>query len=300
MILNRQNAQVLYTSFNGAYRAGLSTQAAKSQWMNVAMETRSTTSQEQYAWLGDIPMLREWIGERHVRQLAQHDYIIKNRDFELTVTVPRNAIEDDTYGVYAARFQAMGVSAMVHYDALVFDLLKKGFETACYDGQYVIDSDHPVIGEDGAEASVSNDGGGAGTAWFLIDSSSMFKPIVLQKRKEAGNIVRRDRDEDEPVFDRGEVEYGIHCRDNAGTGCWQTIYGSKQALTSDNYAGAREAMASLKGDHGRVLGIMPDRLVVPPSLEKEGRTILMNELGAAGESNPWHGSAELLVSPWLA
>ena len=300
MILNRSNAEVLYTSFNGAYRAGLSGQAAKSQWMRVAMETGSTTSQEQYAWIGDMPMLREWIGERHVRQMEQHDYVIKNRDFELTIGVKRNDIDDDMYGVYGPRFQAMGVAAMTHYDVLVFGLLKKAFETEGYDGQYLVDSDHPVLDENGDETSVSNTGGGNGVAWFLIDSSSIFKPIVLQKRKMADNIVRRDRDEDDPVWDRNEIEYGIHCRDNVGVGFWQTIFGSKEGLTAATYGVAREKMMALKGDHGRALGIMPDLLVVPPSLDMEARAILRNELIAGGESNVWHNSADLLVSPWLA
>jgi len=300
VILNRQNAEVLYTSFNGAFRAGLATQKAKSQWMRVAMETKSMSSEEQYDWIGDMPMLREWIGERHVRAMAQHDYAIKNRDFELTIAVSRNDIDDDKYGVYGARFEAMGASSMVHYDELVFGLLKKSFSTLCYDGQYLVDTDHPVIAKDGTVSSVSNDGGGTGTAWFLVDSSNIFRPLVLQIRKSGENIVRRDQDQDDPVWERNEIEYGIHCRDNVGTGFWQTIYGSKQALTVDSYKAARSAMQSLKADHGRVLGIMPDLLVVPPSLEDEGRTILISETNAAGASNPWHGSADLLVSPWLA
>ena len=300
MILNRTNADVLYTSFNGAFRAGLSTAKAKSQWMRVAMLTQSMTSQEQYAWIGDMPMLREWVGERHVRQMRQHDYIIKNRDFELTIGVRRNDIEDDTYGVYAKRFEAMGVAAMVHYDTLVFELLKAAFATPCYDGQYLIDTDHPVIGEDGAVASVSNSGGGAGTPWFLVDTSSIFKPIVLQQRKVSENIVRRDRDEDDPVWERNDVEYGIHCRDNVGTGFWQTIYGSKAALNPANYEAGRTGMMGLRGDHGRALGVMPDLLVVPPSLERAGRIVLKNERDATGASNPWFESAKLLVSNWLA
>ena len=300
MILNRENVEVLFTSFNGAYRAGLSTQKAKSQWMRVAMETRSGSSQEVYAWIGDIPLLREWVGERVVRAMSQHDFTVKNKDFELTIAVPRNDIEDDTYGVYGLRFQAMGTAAMSHYDLEVFSLLKKSFETVCYDGQYLVDSDHPVIGEDGAAMSVSNTGGGNGTPWFLIDSSSMFKPLVLQKRKEADNIVRRDMDDDEPVWNRNEIEYGIHCRDNVGAAFWQTIYGSKQPLTAENYNLARETMMAFKGDHGRALGIMPDLLVVPPTLDGEGRAILKSELVNGGESNIWHNSADLLVSPWLA
>ena len=59
-------------------------------------------------------------------------------------------------------------------------------------------------------------------------------------------------------------------------------------------------MLEMKGDNGRILGINPGLLVVPPSLEGAGRKILQSQLVNGGESNPWANTAELLVVPWLA
>lgn len=82
-------------------------------------------------------------------------------------------------------------------------------------------------------------------------------------------------------------------------GLWQVAYASREALNATNYAAARAAMMDFRASGGRKLGIMPNLLVVPPSLESAGRKLLNSELGAAGESNEWKGTAELLVTPWL-
>jgi phage major head subunit gpT-like protein len=88
-------------------------------------------------------------------------------------------------------------------------------------------------------------------------------------------------------------------RDNAGFGLWQFAHASKDTLDATNYGAARAAMMSFKDDEGRPLGIRPTLLVVPPTLESAAREILLNERTAAGATNPWCGTAELLVAPWL-
>ncbi len=85
----------------------------------------------------------------------------------------------------------------------------------------------------------------------------------------------------------------------AGFGLWQLAYGSRQALTSANYAAARAAMMAFTADGGRKLGVTPTVLVVPPSLEEAGLNLLNTEFGAAGASNPWKATAKLIVTPYL-
>ena len=301
MLINRGNLDILYTSYNTAYRNGLTGMQASSQWMQVAADIPSTASEEKYGWLGKLAGLRKWVGERQVHSLAQHDFAIANEDFELTYGVPRNDIEDDKYGVYGTVFSGFGEAVAGHPDELVFDLLKNGFDRACYDGQYFFDTDHPVVGADGTVGTVSNSGGGAGAGWYLIDDRmSMRKPLIFQRRKSADNLVRRDMEDDEPVWKRNEFEYGVHCRDNAGYGWWQTAYGSKQDLDAGNYHEARKALIGMKGDYGRPLGLMPNKLIVPPALEDKAREVLKAERNAQGATNIWMGTAEVVVVPWLA
>lgn len=297
MLINTTSLQTLYVGFNTAFKNGLS--QASSQWESVATRVPSITTKEEYGWIGKIPNVREWLGDRVVQNISNSGYSIKNRDFELTVGVGRNDIEDDNIGIYGPLFEEMGRSSGAHYDQLVWAALRAGFTTPCYDGQYYFDTDHPVLAEDGKTiVSTANTDGGSGAPWFLIDNSRALKPVILQVRKPF-QFVRKDRPEDANVFDRKEYVYGVDGRHAVGYGFWQFAWGSKQALDAAHYETARAALAGMKGDHGRPLGLTPRLLVVGPSNEAAARRLLMSENDAAGATNPWRGSAELLVCPWL-
>lgn len=62
--------------------------------------------------------------------------------------------------------------------------------------------------------------------------------------------------------------------------------GSKQELNSANYAAARAAMMGFTADGGRKLGIVPNVLVVPPSLEEAALHLVNTEIKDGGGSNP--------------
>lgn len=299
MIINSANLAALRTGYSTAMQKGQQS-AAQPQADKIATRVKASQKEQKYGWLGKMPDVREWIGDRVVQNIAEHDYAIKEKKFELTLGVDRDDIETDNLGHYALLFEQMGESTVTKPERLIWDLLNAGFATGCYDGQNFFDTDHPVLDKDGKEQSVSNTGGGAGTPWFLLDTRRVIKPILLQVRRDFDQLVAKDKVTDDNVFDRNEYVYGVDARMNVGFGFWQQAFGSKQTLDADSYADARAKMASFKGDYGRPLGIMPNLLVVPPSLERAGRKILNSENAAGGETNEWKGTAELLVVPWLA
>lgn len=297
MLLNTTSLRALYTGFSTAFQGGFDGVAP--QYAEVAMTVNSTTAENQYGWIGQMPNVREWIGDRVIQNLDLHDYAIRNRTFEQTVGVFREHIEDDNLGIYNPLFQELGRAVAVFPDQLVWPLLKAGFATLCYDKQFFFDTDHPVLDETGATISVSNSGGGSGAAWYLADTTRAIKPIIWQSRKPFNNLIRKDREDDDNVFNSRTFVYGTDGRCNVGFGFWQLVYGSKQTLDATNYEAARAAMIGMKGDFGRPLGIRPNKLIVPPSLEGAGRRLLQSQLVNGGESNPWAGTAELVVVPWL-
>jgi len=298
MIVNQTSLQTLFTGFKGNFQRGLGQH--KSQWERVATRVNSTTRTEEYGWLGKVPNLREWLGDRVVHALSQHGYSITNRKFELTIGVDVDDINDDRYGIYAPMFEEMGRSTAAHPDKLVWELLKAGFSTTCYDGQFFFDTDHPVIPADGGEpVSVANTDGGSGTPWFLMDTTRALKPLIHQVREE-GPFRRIDQPTDEVVFNTDQYVYGVKRRNNVGFGFWQFAWGSKQTLNATTYALARQSLMEMKGDHGNPLGLMPNLLVVPPSLETQALTLLNAENDAAGATNIYRNTAELLMVPWLA
>lgn len=286
----------MFSGFNTLFNSALS--ATPVYWDKVAMDVKSSGKNETYGWLSGVPQMREWLGERHIKAVESARYTIENRKFESTIRVSRDDIEDDRLGIYSPQLSMMANAAATHPDELVFDVLRRGFEATCYDGQPFFDTDHPAIDKDGAEISVSNFGGGTGTPWFLLDVSRPVKPLVFQTRKPY-QLQSLDKESDTNVFMRDEYLYGIRARVNAGYGLWQFAFGSKQPLSAENYALARQAMQAVRYDGGRIMGVSPNLLVVPPEHEQAARELLKADLLTDGATNVWRSSADLLVTPYL-
>lgn len=296
MIINRAALDGIFTSFRADYQAG--TLAAKPLKDRFAMTSQSSTREETYGWLGAYNSLREWIGDRQLNGLVAHGFTIKNRTFENTVSVSREDIEDDMIGVYSGAFQLMGADAAMHPDKLIFELLRAGTTSTCYDGQNFFDTDHPINIDSPSAGTVSNcDMVNPSDApeWVLLDASKVIKPFIFQRRKDY-TFVAKDQDSDENVFMRNEYVYGVEARVNAGYGLWQLAYGSNKDLSYANYAAARAAMMKLKAPNGNPLGIVPDVLLVSPDYEAEARDILLTPKYNDGAMN---GTAEIIVCPWL-
>ena len=286
----------MFSGFNTVFNKAMA--ATPVYWNKLAMDVKSTGSDETYGWLTGVPQMREWLGERYIKGVTAARYTIENRKFETTLRVKRENIEDDRLGVYTPQVSMMAHSAATHPDELVFEVLKGGFNKPCFDGQPFFDTDHPIINAAGVEVSASNSQGGAGAPWFLLDVSRQVKPLVFQTRIPY-QMQALNKDSDNNVFMNDEYLYGIRARVNAGYGLWQFAYGSRQALTAENYAAARVAMQAMRYDGGRIMGVVPNLLVVPPAHESAARALLTAEDLAGGGTNVWRGSAELLVSPYL-
>lgn len=302
MQVNSPNLTALRTGYSAAMARGVASIAAPTS-QRIATRVPASQKSQTYGWLGELPEVREWIGQRVVQNLSESDYTIKEKKWELTVGVDRDDIETDNLGHYALRFEAMGRSTISKPETLIWNLFKAGFGTACYDGQYYFDTDHPVLDATGTPQSVANTDGGSGTPWFLVDASQILKPIIHQVRKDFGDLVAKDRETDDNVFDNNEFVYGVDARMNVGFGFWQYAWGSKQTLDHDHYTTARAALMGMKGDYGRPLGLLTGAkplLIVPPALESAGRKLVNSELAADGSTNEWKDTAELLVVSWLA
>lgn len=227
MIINGATLKAIFvnlkTTFNNAF------DAAPAQWQKIAMLVPSSARSNDYKWLSNFPRMKKWIGEKDVKALAASGYAIVNDDWEATVEVDRNDIDDDNLGIYAPQAQMAGYSARQLPDEIVFALVNGGFTAQCYDGQYFFDVDHPVKG-----ASVTN----KGTAVLSV---------------------------------------------------------ATQAAAKAGYGAARTAMKKFTDDEGRPLNITPNVLLVGPALEDTARALLTNDRLEDGKTNPYKGTAELVV-----
>jgi phage major head subunit gpT-like protein len=123
-------------------------------WVNaVSNMFESDQVSESYAFLGQSPAMREWIGGRQAKGLRSNDpVIITNRHFEGTLEVAvRDARRDKTAQI-RARIEDLADRAVSHWASLLSTLILNGASTACYDGQYYFDTDH-AEGDSGSQSN---------------------------------------------------------------------------------------------------------------------------------------------------
>ena len=224
MMITPQNLRGIYVGFNTIFNKALGDY--KPLYPEIATVTPSTTDTETYAWLGDIPGMREWIGEREIQNLTASEYTIKNKSYEATIGIDRDVIEDDRIRLWSSNISALAQNAAKNPDKLIFRLLAEGFTSKCFDG----------------------------------------KPFFSDAHKTGGKTVSNM---------------------------------SHAKLSLDAYIAARASMMSLTNSKGEPLALVPDKLVVPPALEKEARDILVADF-INGTKNTMQGTAKPLVAPQLA
>jgi len=151
LLVNKDSLNRIFTGlktiFNNTLRAQTGT------WQTTAMEVPSSGEGEDYAWMSRFPKFRKWVDEKVVKNLKLNKYYKANEDWETTIAVKRNHIEDDRLGIYNTQSQQAGEAAGELNDIIVDDLKNNAFTATGIDGQYFYDIDHPV-----GNASVSNKG----------------------------------------------------------------------------------------------------------------------------------------------
>jgi phage major head subunit gpT-like protein len=293
MIINKDNLSHLYFAAKASFAAGIG--MTSPLWQTIATKVPSSTRTENYDWIGSVPKVREWLGDRHVKNLTAFNYNLSNKDYEITLGVDRNDIKDDATGAYGPRFTQLGQSTAQHADDLVWDLVLAGATELCYDGKAMFATDHPHK----IDGTVSNWGAGSGAMWVLADTSNVLKPLIFQMRQEWDFQSFTDMS-DERVFMHKQYLFGADARMNVGFGFWQTAYASKQTLDEAAFWTAREALMTQTDDEGHRLRVMPKTLFVDPSNEKAAREILLAANLASGETNISQGLADIVVVPHLA
>lgn len=137
----------------GMYYAQLE-QSAGAMWIgSVSNLFNSDQAGETYPFLGQAPIMREWIGGRGAKGLAGNSVTILNKHYEATLPIPVKDLRRDKTGQIQARIQEFVDQDMRHWGRLLSDLILAAPSTACYDGQYFFDTDH----SEGSSGSQSND-----------------------------------------------------------------------------------------------------------------------------------------------
>jgi len=102
----------------------------------------SDQSGETYAFLGQSPAMREWIGARQAKGFTGNGITILNKHYEATIEIQKKDSRRDKTGQVQARVDEFADRGQTHWASLLSALLLNGASTLCYDGQYFFDIDH--------------------------------------------------------------------------------------------------------------------------------------------------------------
>lgn len=174
------------TEFMGAFDKALA------DYITVTSVIKSSKNQETYPWLGSTPKMREWADERMPKGLSEYNFSIINYDWEASIAVDRNAIEDEQYGQIMIRVRELATEAKKFYDELIFGLIAQGNSTtgtgyflnksiSCYDGGAFFQSSH----SEGASGVQPNYGTSALSASALQDAITIMRKYKDDQGKPA-------------------------------------------------------------------------------------------------------------------
>ncbi len=102
----------------------------------------SDQESETYKWLGQVPVMREWIGGRQAKGFSVNGLTIENKHFEGTLEINVKDLRRDKTGQIVARINEFADRTNSHWAQILSKLIINGESTVCYDGQYYFDNDH--------------------------------------------------------------------------------------------------------------------------------------------------------------
>lgn len=203
--------------------------------MPMIMSTTSTSKDEKYGWLGQVPQLREWKDSRQLSGLLDFDYSIPNVHYEATLQVDRDDIEDDQYGHVKVRIQDLARRAKTHPRKLFFELLVDGETGLSYDGAAFFSASHKYTA-DGAAQSNLHTGTKAGTVPTAAELSDDFEQARAKMKKFV--------DEHDEPFNEGELDLMIVASPDL-EGVLDRVFGAELLSNSTNtLRGAAKYMTS--------------------------------------------------------
>lgn len=117
-------------------------EGVESIYDKVCMTVKSDKDEEKYPFLGATAGLSEWTDERQHKDVAEYSFTIVNKKYEDTISIKREALEDNQYQSYFLQALNMGSEVKRSYDVLFAAHVEAATSTNAYDGQYFFDTDH--------------------------------------------------------------------------------------------------------------------------------------------------------------
>lgn len=104
-------------------------------WVDqLAFHVDSNTEVENYAWLGQSPKMKEWIGGRKATNLKGFTYSLTNKLFEAGLDINIDDFRRDKTSQILTRIKDLASRTQTHWATLLSALIIAGTANDCYDG----------------------------------------------------------------------------------------------------------------------------------------------------------------------
>jgi phage major head subunit gpT-like protein len=193
MAQNVQTAETLNSLFTGLNLTFNNiTATANKSYEATTMVIPSNSKVVDYSWLTTVPKMREWLGERVIHSLDIKSYYIANKTYESTITVNKDDIDDDIYGIYSVQAAHQAFIASNKFNELVDGLKNGGFTNLGMDGLTFYNTNHIQISKNGVDYSYSNRGSAPLSAATLASANASLGAarVAMSKYTDAeGNFL---------------------------------------------------------------------------------------------------------------
>lgn len=116
--------------------------APENRLLDLFYPIQTSSPEETILLVKGIPKMREWVGDRIVRNLSATKMKIAKKDYEATLGVEIDDLKFDRFNQIRPQINNLAMSFLRHYRDFAVDLLKNGFTKNAYDNQYFFDTDH--------------------------------------------------------------------------------------------------------------------------------------------------------------
>ena len=152
MIVNKSTLDALSKGFQVIFDKALT--ALPSRLEELTTRVPSGGANQAYPFGAFVAMVREWLGDKVVTDIAAWSKTITNKDWEFTFGVDRNHIEDDQLGVYNPIIQGAAQNFVTHPMNQMIEILqndafgtaKNGDTITGFDGVAFFNASHTWAG----------------------------------------------------------------------------------------------------------------------------------------------------------
>lgn len=171
----------ILTQFESAVEAD-----AENIWaLRSALVIQSDRAVEELNWLGQVPALTEWVGNRSIRPVYLYTHSVTNKTFESTVRFSVEDLMNDKTGMIQQKISALAGAANRHWNKLAADLFNAGTAGTvglAYDGQFFFDTDHNESGSnqsnDLTATEIPSANVGTATAPTAVEAANIITEMV--------------------------------------------------------------------------------------------------------------------------